>query len=116
MGAMETHPDKDAPGLLGALLDRSLDTVVTLTVLRLLYTLALVCITGVNAVLFLIGWSLAAGHFWATLGWLIVAGTPLLWVAEMVLVRVLVEYLAVQHKISADLTAIRKALTERATK
>ncbi|MGH3378803.1 MAG: DUF4282 domain-containing protein [Actinoallomurus sp.] len=113
---METHPDKDAPGLLGALLDRRLDAVVTLAVLRLLYTLALVCVTGANLVLFLIGWSLATGHFWATLGWLILAGTPLLWVAEMVMVRVVIEYLAVQHKISADLTAIRKAVTERTSK
>lgn len=109
---MPTDPDAaPAPGLFGTLLDRSLDTLATLPVLRLLYTLALVCVTGVNAVFFLFGWALAAGHFWPLLGWIIVVGVPPLWVAELVTARVVVEYLAVQHKISVDLTVIRQVLT-----
>lgn len=113
---MPTDPDAaPAPaGLFGALLDRSFDVLVTLPVLRLLYTLALVCVTGVNAVFFLFGWSLAAGHFWPTAGWIIVVGVPPLWLAELIAVRVVIEYLIVQHKISADLVVIRRALTEGA--
>src|SRR4051812_5151451 len=59
-------------GLFGVLLDRSFDELVTVRLLRILYTVALVCITGCNGVLFLFGWSLAAGRFWPALGWVMV--------------------------------------------
>lgn len=105
---METEP-----GLLSAVLDRSFNTMITIRVLRLLYTLALAGITGINLVVFWIGWGLTgAGPFWSSLGWLTVAGAAPLWLAEVVAVRLAVEYLIVQHKISADVSAVRQALTE----
>jgi hypothetical protein len=106
-------PDRpDRPGVLGTLLDRSFEVSATLTVVRLLYTLALACVTAVNVLLFALGWNRTTGGFWPALGWVIVAGVPPLWLAELIVVRVVVEYLIVQHKISADLTVIRHALTE----
>jgi uncharacterized protein DUF4282 len=110
---MPTDPDAPAPaGLFGTLLDRSFDTLITPRLLRMLYTLALACLTGVNLVFFWFGWGLtSAGAFWSTWGWMFVIGTPPLWLAEVVMVRVVVEYLITQYKISADLTIIRDALT-----
>lgn len=103
----------DAPaGLFGTLLDRSFDTLITPRLLRMLYTLALACLTGVSLVFFWFGWSLTgAGPFWSGLGWMIVVGAPPLWLTEVVAVRVAVEYLITQYKISADLTVIRDILT-----
>jgi Domain of unknown function (DUF4282) len=114
-GAMPTDRDpNDAPaGLFGTLLDRSFDALITPRLLRMLYTLALACLTGVNLVMFVFGWSLTgAGPFWSGLGWMIVVGTPPLWLTELVMARVVVEYLITQYKISADVTAIRKALAD----
>jgi hypothetical protein len=115
---MPTDQDKGDPaGLFGTLLDRSFDTLITPALMRMLYTLALVCITGAAAVAFWIGWGLTgAGAFWSSLGWLVVVGTPPAWLAALVMARLVVEYLAVQHKMSADLTVIRKALTEESPK
>src|SRR5262245_39571305 len=61
-------------GLFGSLLDRNFDTLATVKLLRMLYTLAMLCVTGFNLVLFLFGWSLAAGTFWPFLGWMFVIG------------------------------------------
>ena len=100
------------PGLLTAVLDRSFTAMITIKVVRLLYTLALAGITGINLVLFWAGWGLSgAGPFWSGLGWLIVISAAPLWLAEVVVVRLAVEYLIVQHKISADLAVIRQAVT-----
>lgn len=99
-------------GLFGSLFDRSFDNLVTIKLLRLLYTLAMVCVTGFNLVLFMFGWSMAAGTFWPFLGWTMVVGVPVLWLAELVLVRVVVEYLIVQHKISTDLAIIREVIKD----
>ncbi|MEV5710267.1 DUF4282 domain-containing protein [Actinoallomurus sp. NPDC052274] len=99
-------------GLFGSLFDRSFDSLVTTKLLRMLYTLAIVCVTGFNLVFFLFGWSLAAGSFWPFLGWVIVMGVPVMWLAELVMARVVVEYLIVQHKISTDLTIVREVVKE----
>jgi hypothetical protein len=99
-------------GLFGSLFDRSFDNLVTTKLLRMLYTLAIVCVTGFNLVFFLFGWSLAAGSFWPFLGWVILMGVPVLWLAELVMVRVVVEYLIVQHKIATDLTIVREVVKE----
>ncbi|MCO6011728.1 DUF4282 domain-containing protein [Actinoallomurus purpureus] len=105
--------DHDAPpaGLFGTLLDLSFDALITPRLLRMLYTLAMTCISGIAAVVFWFGWSITGAGWWSELGWVLVVGTPPLWLAALVLVRVVAEYLIVQHKISTDLTIIRKALT-----
>jgi hypothetical protein len=55
---------------------------------------------------------LAAGSFWPFLGWVILMGVPVLWLAELVMVRVVVEYLIVQHRIATDLTIVREVVKE----
>ncbi|MEV5747150.1 DUF4282 domain-containing protein [Actinoallomurus sp. NPDC052308] len=97
-------------GLFGVLLDRSFDELVTVRLLRTLYTFALVCLTGINSVMFLFGWSLAAGSFWPALGWVMVTGVPALWLAQLVATRVAIEYLIVQYRISQDLVTVREAV------
>jgi hypothetical protein len=88
----EPHPPGDVrpagKGLFGSLLDRNFDDLATVKLLRMLYTLAILCVTGFNLVLFLFGWSLAAGTFWPFLGWTFVIGVPVMWLAELMMVRV----------------------------
>lgn len=111
-GAVKPPAEPLGKGLFGSLFDRSFDNPVTTKLLRMLYTLAVLCVTGVNVVFFLFGWSLAAGSFWPFLGWVIVIGVPVMWLAEVVMVRVVVEYLIVQHKIATDLTIVREVVKE----
>lgn len=113
-GAQPSKPPGEplGKGLFGSLFDRSFDNLVTTKLLRMLYTLAVLCVTGVNVVFFLFGWSLTAGSFWPFLGWVIVMGVPVMWLAEVVMVRVVVEYLIVQHKIATDLTIVREVVKE----
>lgn len=116
-GGTATNVEPAGKGLFGSLLDRNFENLVTVKLLRMLYTLAILCVTGFNFVLFLFGWSLAAGSFWPFLGWVIVMGVPVLWLAELLMARVVVEYLIVQHKISTDLAFVREAVKDiRASK
>lgn len=105
-------PPGPGKGLFGSLFDLSFDNLVTTKLLRMMYTLAILCVTGFNLVLFLFGWSLAAGRFWPFLGWTMVVGVPVLWLAELIMVRVVVEYLIVQHKIASDLTIVREVIKD----
>jgi uncharacterized membrane protein len=69
-----------------------------------------------NLFVFLIGWSLAAGTFWPFLGWVLMTGTPVAWLFELVTVRVVIEFVIVQFKISEDLRILRDAVKDlRAT-
>ena len=110
----ETSRKRDLPdkGLFGSLFDTGFDSLVTIKLLRMLYTLAILCVTGFNLILFMFGWSLAAGSFWPFLGWTMVVGVPVLWLAQMITVRVVVEYLIVQHKIATDLTVVREVVKD----
>jgi hypothetical protein len=100
------------PGLFGTLFDFTFDKFVTVRLVKLLYTLAVICISGVGLVLFLMGWSLAAGSFWPLMGWAMVIGVPIMWLGAVVLVRVVVEYLVVDTKTSQDVAIIRDAVKE----
>jgi Domain of unknown function (DUF4282) len=118
-GALPESSEPEAPGkgLFGSLLDRNFDDLATIKLLRMLYTLAMLCVTGFNLILFLFGWSLAAGTFWPFLGWTMIIGVPVMWLAELIMVRVVAEYLIVQHKIASDLSIVREAVKDiRATR
>jgi hypothetical protein len=114
-GDLPGSPASGAPGgkgLFGSLFDRSFDNLATVKLLRMLYTLAMLCVTGFNLILFLFGWSLAAGSFWPFLGWTMIIGVPVMWLAELIMVRVVTEYLIVQHKIASDLSIVREAVKD----
>jgi Domain of unknown function (DUF4282) len=111
-GGPAEPPPKQEKGLFGSLFDTGFDDLVTTRLLRMLYTLAILCVTGFNLILFMFGWSLAAGSFWPFLGWTLVVGVPVLWLAELIMVRVVVEYLLVQHKIATDLTVVREVVKD----
>jgi hypothetical protein len=114
-GGLPGPPEPGAPGgkgLFGSLFDRSFDNLATIKLLRMLYTLAMLCVTGFNVILFLFGWSLAAGTFWPFLGWTLIIGVPVMWLAELIMVRVVAEYLIVQHKIASDLSIVREAVKD----
>ncbi|GLY80530.1 DUF4282 domain-containing protein [Actinoallomurus iriomotensis] len=100
------------PGLFATLLDFSFDRLVTVRLARLLYMLAVLCISGTAFVFIMFGWSLAAGSFWPFLGWCMVIGVPVLWLGSVALARVVVEYLVVQAKTSQDVAVLRDDVKE----
>jgi Domain of unknown function (DUF4282) len=104
----QLQPAPEQPlGLFGTLFDFTFDRLVTVRLARLLYTLAVLCISGTALVFFLFGWSLAAGSFWPFLGWAMVIGVPVIWLGELTMARVVVEYLVVQAKTSQDVAVLR---------
>jgi hypothetical protein len=110
-GASSTAPGQP-PGLFGTLFDFTFDRLVTVRLARLLYMLAVLCISGASFVFFMMGWSLAAGSFWPFLGWCMVIGVPVLWLGTVTMARVVVEYLVVQAKTSQDVAVLRDDVKE----
>ena len=106
----ETSPAVSPPGLVGILLDQSFDVLLTIRVVRGLYAVSLVCISGVSVAWFMIGWSLAAGRLWPALGWAIVIGAPVMWFASAMVARLALERLIAGAKQADDIKEIRETL------
>ncbi|MEW2352510.1 DUF4282 domain-containing protein [Spirillospora sp. NPDC029432] len=100
-------PERTDKGLLGALLDANFDHLVTPKLIKLWYVVALLLVT-LQCVAFLAfgGW-IATWDDWWGFGVIMVISAPLLWLFEMLLVRILMEAVVVRFKTAEHLRVIK---------
>lgn len=93
-------------GFLSALFDLSFDRSVTARLVRLGYLLAILLITASSFALLIFGlWVIQYGWL---LGLLVIVATPVVWVFQLVLVRIFLEFVVNQFRITEELQAIRR--------
>lgn len=85
-------------GLLGALFDADFDSLVTPKLIKLWYVLSLLLITLQCLVFLGLGlWIASWNDFWAW-GILMIVASPLVWLFEVLLVRIFMEAVVVRFK------------------
>ncbi|GAA3944428.1 hypothetical protein GCM10023085_28070 [Actinomadura viridis] len=102
-----TPPERTEKGLLAALLDANFNHLVTPKLIKLWYVIALLLIS-LQCLIFLgFGiWIATWDDFWAW-GVIMVVATPLVWLFELLMVRILMEAVVVRFKGVEHLRAIR---------
>ncbi|WP_018655772.1 DUF4282 domain-containing protein [Actinomadura flavalba] len=91
-------PPRTQKGLVGALLDANFDHLVTPKLIKVWYVLALVLITVQCLVVFGFGvWIATWDDFWAW-GVILVLTSPVVWLFELIMVRILMEAVIVRFK------------------
>ncbi|GAA0964305.1 hypothetical protein GCM10009550_61880 [Actinocorallia libanotica] len=104
-------------GFFGALLDTRFDAMVTPMLVRGFYLLSLAIITLFSVLLFLGIWGLGGsspydeGSDWPFYAAIVV--TPLFWLFQVVLVRLALEFVINQFKITEELQKIRRNTSGR---
>ena len=99
-------------GFFGALLDTKFDAMVTPMLIRGFYLLSLAVITLISVILFLGVWGLGGsspyddGPDWPFYAAIVIA--PLFWLFQVVLVRMALEFVINQFKITEELQKIRR--------
>lgn len=103
-----TSPPRDqaGKGVLGTLFDMNFDHMITPMLVKIIYALALVPIT-LNSLL--IGWYALAflRNGPAAVGLLLLVAAPLIWVFQVLVTRIFLEFVINQFKISEHLRAIK---------
>src|SRR5690606_33153741 len=99
-------PDPAATGVLGTLFDMNFDHMTTPMLVKIIYALALVPITLSSL---LIGWYALAflRNGPAAVGLLLLVAAPLIWVFQVLVTRIFLEFVINQFKISEHLRAIK---------
>jgi hypothetical protein len=92
-------------GFLGSLLDTNFDFVITPKLIRLFYRLALAVITIFALGMLMLAWSFADWNM--ALGIVTLLATPILWIFNVVIVRMFLEFLINQFKITEHLRTIK---------
>ncbi|MDL4772219.1 DUF4282 domain-containing protein [Actinomadura xylanilytica] len=91
-------PERTDKGLVGALFDANFNYMVTPKLIKLWYILSMLLVSFQCLVFFCIGlWIAAQDDFWAW-GILMVVASPLVWLFELLLVRILMEAVVVRFK------------------
>ncbi|MXQ62939.1 DUF4282 domain-containing protein [Actinomadura rayongensis] len=94
-------------GLIGALFDANFDYLVTPKLVKLWYLVALLLVTLQCAVLFGFGvWISTWDDFWAW-GVILLVASPLVWLFELLLVRIFMEAVVVRFKSAEHLRVIK---------
>jgi hypothetical protein len=112
-GGPGTGPQPWAPaepadkGLLGALLDTDFNALVTPKLAKTVYVLSLMLITLECLGVLLFGlWALVSTRFWLG-GLIVIIAAPLLWLVQMLLVRIFMEAVVVRFKQAEYLRIIK---------
>jgi Domain of unknown function (DUF4282) len=93
-------------GFFGALFDINFDHMITVRLARAIYTMILVMISLFALVVLWYGLSFFAWN--ATLAVMTIIAAPLIWLFDLVLVRVFMEFVINQFKITEHLKALRE--------
>ncbi|MER7542495.1 DUF4282 domain-containing protein [Spirillospora sp. NPDC127506] len=112
-GGPGTGPQPWAPaepaekGLLAALLDTDFNALVTPKLAKTVYVLSLMLISLECLGILLFGlWTLVSTRFWLG-GLIVIVATPLIWLVQMLLVRIFVEAVVVRFKQAEYLRVIK---------
>ncbi|WP_106403022.1 DUF4282 domain-containing protein [Actinocorallia populi] len=111
-GQSQGHPVVRKKGFFGALLDTRFDAMVTPMLIRGFYLLSLAVITLISLFLFLGIWGLGGsspyddGADWPFYAAIVIA--PLFWLFQVLLVRMALEFVINQFKITEELQKIRR--------
>ncbi|GAB2837926.1 hypothetical protein GCM10027176_47920 [Actinoallomurus bryophytorum] len=102
------YPSARGKGLLGALFDINFDEMVSTRLIKAFYVLAILLISLTSLFILLVGlWALQFG--WGRyFGIFLVPAAPLLWLFELVVVRMVLEFVINQFKITEHLKAMRE--------
>jgi hypothetical protein len=102
------YPANKGKGLLGALFDINFDEMVSTRLIKAFYVLAILLISLTSLFILLVGlWALQFG--WGRyFGVFLVPAAPLLWLFELVVVRMILEFMINQFKITEHLKAMRE--------
>ena len=102
-------------GFFGALLDTKFDAMVTPMLIRGFYLLALAIITMFSLAIFLLIWGLAGDDTYGDApAWPFIVAvifTPVFWLFQVLLVRMALEFVINQFKITEELQKIRRNTT-----
>ncbi|MEU8343078.1 DUF4282 domain-containing protein [Spirillospora sp. NPDC048832] len=102
-----TPPDSGEKGLLGALLDTDFNALVTPKLAKTVYVLSLLLISLECLGVLLFGlWVLISTQFWLG-GLILIVATPVLWLVQMLLVRIFMEAVVVRFKQAEYLRVIK---------
>ncbi|WP_067803371.1 DUF4282 domain-containing protein [Actinomadura formosensis] len=102
-----TPPEQAEKGLLGSLLDTDFNALVTPKLVKTVYVLSLILISLECLVVLFFGlWVLVSTRFWLG-GFILIAATPLIWLVQMLLVRILMEAVVVRFKQAEYLRVIK---------
>jgi len=100
-------PEPGDKGLLSALLDTNFDSLVTPKLAKTVYVLSLLLISLECLGVLMFGlWVLVSTQFWLG-GLILIVATPLLWLVQMLLVRIFMEAVVVRFKQAEYLRVIK---------
>ncbi|NKZ03925.1 DUF4282 domain-containing protein [Actinomadura latina] len=100
-------PEPAEKGLLAALLDTNFNALVTPKLAKTVYVLSLMLISLECLGVLLFGlWVLVSTRFWLG-GLIVIVATPLIWLVQMLLVRIFVEAVVVRFKQAEYLRVIK---------
>jgi Domain of unknown function (DUF4282) len=108
-GSPSQHPGyapRKGKGFFGALFDTNFDHMITVRLARTIYTIMTIMITLFALVVLWYGVSFFAWN--ATLAFMTIIAAPLIWLFDLVLVRVFMEFVINQFKITEHLKAMRE--------
>jgi hypothetical protein len=102
------YPASKSKGLFSALFDVNFDEMVSTRLIKAFYVLAILLISLTSLFILLVGlWALQFG--WGRyFGVFLVPAAPLLWLFELVVVRMTLEFMINQFKITEHLKAMRE--------
>lgn len=92
--------------MVGALFDLNFDSMVTAKIIKIIYVLAMVPISLVSLTLAWYGLAYIEQEY-AVLGLVALVSAPLLWLLQVLMTRVVLEFMINQFKISEYLRAIK---------
>lgn len=116
-GQSQGHPVVRKKGFFGALLDTKFDAMVTPMLIRGFYLLSLAVITLISVFLFLGIWGLDGNSPYGddsdTFFYVAVVVAPVFWLFQVLFVRMALEFVINQFKITEELQKIRRNTTGR---
>jgi hypothetical protein len=102
------YAPRKGKGFFGALLDVNFDEMVSTRLIKVFYVLAILLISLTSLFMLLVGlWALQF-NWGKYFGVFLVPAAPLLWLFELVIVRMVLEFMINQFKITEHLKAIRE--------
>jgi Domain of unknown function (DUF4282) len=102
---------REGKGFFGALFDLNFDHMVTASLIKVSYVLAIVVYSLVAIVMLLLAWSFSVWN--KPLGFATLVATPIVWTAGLLTTRMVLEFVINQFKITEHLKAIREREEQR---
>lgn len=103
-----TNVGAEAKGFLSALFDLSFKHSITVRLIRVVYLLTMLLTGGVSLVLLAYGIWLMTYPNGALLGLIMILAVPLIWVFQVAVVRIFLEFVVNQFRITEELQEIRR--------